>query len=991
MLFAARLSTRTLRTGLPSQLRLPGGALASMQQHASGRALPAAAASMAQLWAVQTTPSGSRSLTTFLKSTLRTRPNIFKNHATLVKLAPRGQQTRTARWENYTKANYGSDRGNRYRNHNYRKPFFEQFTPEATVYTLIALNGAVFLVWQSALGRERSFGDSKLTRWMMRNFTTMWVNLSEGRLWTLITPAFSHVEPMHLLVNMFVLYNFGPDLARMLGNRRFLAFYLGAAVCGNLISAVLRGMMQPRVGAADPRTAPSLGASTSVVGITTLFACLFPQTRFLIFFVVPVPAWLATAGFIAWDLMGVAKHRNSRTDGAGHLGGAAAALGYYWFRKGENSLPTSSLQRSLGRVSTGGKTSLPESCWGLDGLGFGTLHTQTQASCQTRRPVGWSAGTDHSWGVWRKSCPAPDGCTAAAERRAFVGGSRRRPLAQSAVVAAGTSHGQDQHGSRPADSGDKGGAPADAEGAGGAPDQQPAGGRGRGADKTAGSDEDDDDDDDGDDEDGSEDDEEDDGDVRCVCGERNDGELMIQCEVCQVWQHTLCMGIRDEAHIPDQYYCEACRPEDHPYINSRPRTAVLADAAMLGTSTMMRRSAVMAVAKMTAREEYRTAAAVAAIAASVAAAATGQGGGGGKRTPKKAGRSSGAAAAKSGRRSRRSTRGAADDEAAGASEEDYGGSQSPSSGATGAARKPQTPRRPAATPAGGPSKRRRTTAAKPPGGLNPPDDPEPRDTDDQQRTKGKPLRTTKSRVRSISTLAHKTRSPSRRQTSGELREIYDGVPEDARRGHSEPGSPQRLSPSPGLQAFLFGDENGAGKDAAGGGGKRRRAGTTARGRQRKAVSASNSPFIAAEGGAGFAAFGDEAAFGRGAAAGSDDTGHSADDRSDAPSLQPQQQPQQQQRAPRQVFPPQEMVDVDGNRIVVPSHMLNAHGQPMYSSITADTMCKIRYPHSRASLYDLNRRAKQMLEWLGKTQSEYEHERLSLVWRLIRFQEAYSGF
>ncbi|KAJ2469103.1 hypothetical protein EV174_006245, partial [Coemansia sp. RSA 2320] len=58
--------------------------------------------------------------------------------------------------------------------------------------------------------------------------------------------------------------------------------------------------------------------------------------------------------------------------------------------------------------------------------------------------------------------------------------------------------------------------------------------------------EEDNDEDDDEDEDG-----EDDGVVRCVCGERNDGELMIQCEICQIWQHTLCMGIRDEAHIPD--------------------------------------------------------------------------------------------------------------------------------------------------------------------------------------------------------------------------------------------------------------------------------------------------------------------------------------------------------------------------------------------------------------------------------------------------------
>ncbi|KAJ2370629.1 hypothetical protein IW150_004893 [Coemansia sp. RSA 2607] len=329
MHFAARHSTRTLgfarSAGLLIQLRQPAAVL--MRQPAATNFMRQAAATTF----IPQNAQGRRSLTTYLTSKLRTKPDTFSRGPQTV-ITLRGQQTRGARWENYTKANYGSNRGNRYRNTDYRKPFFERLTPETTVYTLIAINGGVFLLWQTAEARQKSFGDTKLAQWMLQNFTTMWANLSEGRVWTLVTPAFSHVNTMHLLVNMFVLHSFGPDLARMLGNGRFLAFYLGAAVCGNLLSTVLRASLPPKPGQRDPRTVPALGASTSVMGIATLFACLFPQTKFLIFLVVPVPAWLATAGFITWDLWGVAKNRNSRTDGAGHLGGAAAGLAYYWFR-----------------------------------------------------------------------------------------------------------------------------------------------------------------------------------------------------------------------------------------------------------------------------------------------------------------------------------------------------------------------------------------------------------------------------------------------------------------------------------------------------------------------------------------------------------------------------------------------------------------------------------------------------------------------------------
>ncbi|KAK9350777.1 transcription factor S-II, central domain-containing protein [Lipomyces doorenjongii] len=57
--------------------------------------------------------------------------------------------------------------------------------------------------------------------------------------------------------------------------------------------------------------------------------------------------------------------------------------------------------------------------------------------------------------------------------------------------------------------------------------------------------------------------------VRCVCGleatdPEDDKPLMAQCEECLCWQHPECtMGITDEAEVPDQYFCERCRPELH--------------------------------------------------------------------------------------------------------------------------------------------------------------------------------------------------------------------------------------------------------------------------------------------------------------------------------------------------------------------------------------------------------------------------------------------
>ncbi|CAI5977113.1 unnamed protein product [Closterium sp. NIES-64] len=48
--------------------------------------------------------------------------------------------------------------------------------------------------------------------------------------------------------------------------------------------------------------------------------------------------------------------------------------------------------------------------------------------------------------------------------------------------------------------------------------------------------------------------------VRCVCGARDDdGERMIACDECGVWQHTRCAGIEDAAPAPMRFLCLGCR------------------------------------------------------------------------------------------------------------------------------------------------------------------------------------------------------------------------------------------------------------------------------------------------------------------------------------------------------------------------------------------------------------------------------------------------
>ena len=43
-----------------------------------------------------------------------------------------------------------------------------------------------------------------------------------------------------------------------------------------------------------------------------------------------------------------------------------------------------------------------------------------------------------------------------------------------------------------------------------------------------------------------------------------DGDVMVQCESCLVWQHIHCMGIAEKDIDSMTYYCELCRPDLHP-------------------------------------------------------------------------------------------------------------------------------------------------------------------------------------------------------------------------------------------------------------------------------------------------------------------------------------------------------------------------------------------------------------------------------------------
>jgi hypothetical protein len=47
--------------------------------------------------------------------------------------------------------------------------------------------------------------------------------------------------------------------------------------------------------------------------------------------------------------------------------------------------------------------------------------------------------------------------------------------------------------------------------------------------------------------------------VDCSCGAKDDdGERMLACDICGVWQHTRCSGISDFEEVPENFICRKC-------------------------------------------------------------------------------------------------------------------------------------------------------------------------------------------------------------------------------------------------------------------------------------------------------------------------------------------------------------------------------------------------------------------------------------------------
>ncbi len=140
------------------------------------------------------------------------------------------------------------------------------------------------------------------------------------RVWQLATYMFVHLSLGHLLINMLMLYFFGPAIEAAWGEKEFLKFYfftgIGAGLCSWL--------------AAFNSFIPVVGASGAIFGLLVAYAIMFPQTVILLLFIFPMkirPAVILLAGI---NLLGAMSQSSSGIAYAAHLAGGL--LGYIYLK-----------------------------------------------------------------------------------------------------------------------------------------------------------------------------------------------------------------------------------------------------------------------------------------------------------------------------------------------------------------------------------------------------------------------------------------------------------------------------------------------------------------------------------------------------------------------------------------------------------------------------------------------------------------------------------
>jgi membrane associated rhomboid family serine protease len=185
-----------------------------------------------------------------------------------------------------------------------------------------------------------------------------------GQWWRLVSSMFLHADWLHLLLNMWVLWNVGRQAERLYGTPLFAFIYFASGICGSLA----RTVWEPGVS--------SVGASGAIFGVVGALLAMLLNPAARIPKSIAFAYWPSTLLFVLVNL--VSGMQSPFVDNAAHIGGLLGGLAFGWLcvrpieREQRSALPTRSIVASgllalvIGGASfsflydTHGKTSVTE-------------------------------------------------------------------------------------------------------------------------------------------------------------------------------------------------------------------------------------------------------------------------------------------------------------------------------------------------------------------------------------------------------------------------------------------------------------------------------------------------------------------------------------------------------------------------------------------------------------------------------------------------------
>jgi membrane associated rhomboid family serine protease len=208
--------------------------------------------------------------------------------------------------------------------------FGPPFTPPIVKQLLIA-NGIIFIVQLAVPAFTDLFGVVPLLFWqqgfLWQPFTYMWLHSTHHLL--------------HILMNLFVLWMFGSQLAMAWGPKRFLRYYL---ICGVGAGFVIATMpyLSVGLGISSPIALgiTTVGASGAIYGVLLAYSLTWPdRTIMLIFPPVAFRAiWLIPLLFFMTFFFG-----GGNVSHVGHLGGVV--VGWLYLRRSGDAHSLLSLEQ----------------------------------------------------------------------------------------------------------------------------------------------------------------------------------------------------------------------------------------------------------------------------------------------------------------------------------------------------------------------------------------------------------------------------------------------------------------------------------------------------------------------------------------------------------------------------------------------------------------------------------------------------------------------